>query len=151
MTKFNGGEYIGIKAVASISKMGEKHKSDFEKLMGFVRENGIELDGISHTVYHKWEPMKDQVEYTAIAPVKSIPKDLPKSFTTGIEEGFDGYSIEHIGSYHHLGNAWSAAFTRQYNKVFKADKRKHPVELYHNSPVDTAPEELRTEIIMPVK
>lgn len=144
-------QYIGVRSMTSISKMGEQHKQDFERLMGYARECDVAAAGVPHTIYHKWDPMKDSVEYTAVYPVENIPEGLPVDFITGESEGFKGYSVEHIGAYHHLGNAWSAIYSRQYGKVFKADTRKFPVELYHNSPVDTPQDQLRTEIIMPVK
>lgn len=150
-TEFPGSKYIGIRTSTDIPNMATAHKSDFEKLMGFVRENNIELSGIPYTMYQKWDPMKGLVEYTAVAPVKVIPGDLPSGFIQSESKGFKGYSIMHTGAYHHLGNAWSAAYSRQYGKVFKADKKNYPVELYYNSPIDTPQEELITEIIMPVK
>lgn len=151
ITQMPAYTYIGIHSTSSISKMGEQHKSDFEHLMEYVREHNVEAAGTPHTIYHKWDPMKDLVEYTAVYPVNQIPEGLPNSFVTGSSDSFNGYSIEHIGAYHHLGNAWSAIYSRQYGKTFRADKRKFPVELYHNSPVDTPQEELKTEIIMPLK
>lgn len=58
--------------------------------------------------------------------------------------------FEHVGSYSHLGNAWSAANQFARDKKLKQSK-VGAFELYKNDPKDTTAADLRTEIFLPLK
>jgi len=58
--------------------------------------------------------------------------------------------VDHVGSYDHLGNGWSAA--HQYARYKKLKQsRVGTFEVYRNSPDTTAADALITEIYMPLK
>ncbi len=55
-----------------------------------------------------------------------------------------------MGNYDHLGNSWSAA--NQYARYRKLKQSKvGTFEIYRNTPNDTAPAELRTDIFLPLR
>ena len=58
--------------------------------------------------------------------------------------------VEHVGSYDHLGNAWSAANQFVRYKKLKQSKLA-PFEIYRNDPREVAPADRRTEIHLPLK
>ena len=58
--------------------------------------------------------------------------------------------VEHVGSYDHLGNAWSAAHQFARCKRLR-QKKTGSFEIYRNDPKDTPPAELRTEIFLPLR
>ncbi|MGB0657152.1 MAG: GyrI-like domain-containing protein, partial [Flavobacteriaceae bacterium] len=61
------------------------------------------------------------------------------------------YSVSHKGPYRHIANAWSAAHMHLRSKQFKPLGKTPPMELYWNSPKDTAELELKSEILFPAK
>ncbi|MCB9224176.1 MAG: SRPBCC family protein [Crocinitomicaceae bacterium] len=145
INQLDGCKYIGIKRSVSMEDMGESHKADFTQLMTYAREKGL-VDGNGFTIYNKWDLTNGICDYTACVPVKEIPSDLPASFVSGERPKTKAHTVKHIGPYHHIGNAWSAQMNRQRSKRFKANKKIHPIEVYLNSPLDTPPNQLETEI-----
>lgn len=151
-TEFAGAKYIGIKTTCPMDKMGDYNKADYEKLMPYVRENHASIvAGAPFSIYHKWDIKKEEVTYTACIPVNELPSNLDKKFITGEYPKTTAYSVEHIGSYEHLGNPWTAVMMRQRGKKFKANKKVNPIEVYLNNPQETPEAELKTEILIPTK
>ena len=83
--------------------------------------------------------------------MKEIPSDLPAGFISGEIPATKAHSVKHTGPYTYVGNAWSAQYARRRAKKFKSNRRIHPMEIYLNSPMDTDPKELQSEILMPIK
>lgn len=148
--KIEGSKYIGIKTSCGVGQMGENMERDFTKLLELVGgPQGAANPPFSQ--YHKWDMVNQQAEYTACVPVNEIPADLPAGVITGEVPSTDVFTVHHHGSYRHIGNAWSAGYARQQAKKFKWNKSIDPIEVYLNSPMDTAENELQTEIHFPVK
>lgn len=150
-SSYEGCTYIGIKTNCGFDAIDKAMERDFTSLMNFIRENHSEkISGLPLTIYHKWELVKEKLSYTACVPVNEVPKDLPDGVFVGKIPGFKAFKVRHTGPYEHIGNAWSAIYSRQHSKIFKVNKRIHPIELYLNSPKDTEPINLVAEILMPV-
>jgi len=150
-TNFPGGKYIGIKTSTSMDKMGESMEKDFTKLLEHVKgshENAVA--GNPFSIYHKWDPVKKQAEYTAAIPVNS-KVDLLSGMFEGEYPATEMFTIHHTGKYEYAGNPWSAAWGRKQAKIIKANKKLHPIEEYLNSPKDTDPEKLETRVHMAIK
>lgn len=149
---FDGCQYIGISTKGKTSQIEQLMSKDFEKLMGFVYGNHKDkIAGHPFSIYHKFDPVKDKLEYTIGFPLSSIPSDLPSGMKLGEIPKFKGYSIKHTGPYHHIGNIWSTQVMHQRGKKYKVAKKPHPIEIYHNSPTDTAENDLITEVIFAAK
>jgi effector-binding domain-containing protein len=62
----------------------------------------------------------------------------------------NAFQVQHIGSYRHLGNGWSAA-----NQLVRHRKLKQrsggTFEIYRNWPGEVAESELVTDIYLPLK
>jgi predicted transcriptional regulator YdeE len=145
-------DYIGIRTECSMNDMGKKMSEDMPRLLQFVQENELEITGKPFTQYHKWAIMKNRVIYTSGIPVrKKEGITLPDGFDWGNIPETKAWAVTHIGRYHNLGNAWSAAFMYQRNKVFRVNKAIHPFEVYVNNPAETPEKELETTIYMPVR
>lgn len=150
--QFEGTKYVGIKTSCGMQDIGEKMQRDYETLMPYFKQNHSDkMNGNPFSIYHKWNPMKNLVEYTAAVPVNEVPADLPSGMITGRVPASSFHVIRHNGPYVHVGNAWSAQMMRQRGKVFKTNKHIHPMEVYFNSPKNTSPEDLVSEIWMSVK
>lgn len=94
--------------------------------------------------------VKDKVVYTAAFPVKEIPSQLTEGFISGSIPSVNVNTIAHIGSYKHLGNAWTTQYMMQRGKEFKHRKGVDPFEVYLNMPGQVPAEQLVTEIHFPV-
>lgn len=95
--------------------------------------------------------VKGQVSYTAAVPVEEIPSNLPSEFVQGEIPASKIYTLRHIGSYDHLGNAWTTMYMMHRNKEFKPLKNVHPYEMYLNMPGEVPDEKLMTDIVFAIK
>lgn len=150
-SSFDGCNYIGIKVSCSIEEMKQNMGSNYEKLMHFMADKKDLMAGAPFSIYHKWDMVKQQCIYTACVPVTKTPDNLPNGVITGSVPKTKTYAVHHLGSYRHIGNAWSAIYMRQRGKKFKMNKSIDPMEIYLSSPQDTAEKDLQTEIHFAVK
>lgn len=147
---FQGCKYIGIKTSCSMSDMGDKMMGDFGKLGELIEKERLTA-GKSFSIYHKWEMVKQQVDYTGGWEVEEIPENLPEGIFGGELPTTKVYTLRHVGAYQHLGNAWSTLYSMQRGKEFKHSKKVHPFEVYVNNPQETAEKDLITDISFAVK
>jgi len=148
---YPGSNYIGIKRATDIDVMPDKMKKDFTKLMSRAHAEDNLQPEQAFCIYHKWDMVKQTMEYTAGVPYTSEPVQSEGELFKGSIPATKVYTLEHVGPYEHLGNAWSALYMMQRNKEFKAVKNIHPFETYLNSPMDTDPKDLRTRIHFAIK
>ncbi|WP_421874833.1 SRPBCC family protein [Marinoscillum sp.] len=150
-TDYPGCTYIGITRYVSMDNMGPAMEKDFGTLMEFMADKTDIISNEPVSIYHKWEIVKGMASYTAAIPVSEVPNGLPDGVVTGSIPQTRLYKLRHIGKYDHLGNPWSAMMMMQRAKVFKQKKDIHPFESYVNSPAETAPKELITDVNFPIK
>ena len=144
-------DYIGFKVTCSFDEIGEKMANNFETLMGYFADKQDIVAGPPFSIYHKWDMGKQQCSYTSCVPVTQIPSNLPQGAISGTRPASKTYAVHHLGSYRHIGNAWSSIYARHRAKHFKPNKSIDPVEVYLNSPEDTPENDLQTEIHYAVK
>ncbi len=150
-SSYDGCNYIGYRNSCPIMSLGESMSNDFTKLERYFADHQDNVQGPPMTVYHKWDMVKGQVDYTSGFPVHEKPSDLPPDITSGSVPATKVYSLVHTGPYAHLGNAWSTLYTMQRNKEFKLNKQVDPFEVYVNSPKEVSSNELVTVINFPIK
>ena len=148
---FPATSYVGINTTTSMDGVGEAMKADFGKLESFFKEHKDLIKGTAFSIYHKFDMVNDQVNYTSALPVSSVPSGLSSDFISGEIPATKVYTLRHVGSYHHLGNAWSTLMSMQRAKEFKPKKGIHPFELYMNNPQEVPENELITDIKFAVK
>lgn len=144
-------EYIGIYTSCTMDTMGKKMSEDMPRLMEFMNEHKLDISGAPFTQYSKWDMKNNRVEYVSGVPVKSVPSNLPAGFSAGKIPATPVYTLEHIGPYQHLGNAWSTLYNMQRSKEIPVNKKIHPFETYHNNPSDVSANELITRVHFPLK
>ena len=148
---FKGGDYIGIKTTTSPKEIGPAMEKDYTKLLEYVNgEYKSQIAGNPFSIYHKWDPAKGIVEYTAAVPVTGEVKLLPGMFRSNYPAS-KVFTTHHKGFYEHIGNAWSAMYARKQNKIFKPNKKMDPIEEYLNSPKNTPAKDLETNIHFVIK
>jgi len=149
---FYATKYIGIKSQCTSSNLAQSMEKDFTQLMGFIREKaGENAHGNPFSIYHEFDVMKGKVIYSACHPITEIPAEIPENFYTGELPKMKVYTVSHTGPYRHIGNAWAAGMMHQRAKKFKPSRKQPPMEIMYNSPMNTPPNELISEILFPVK
>ena len=147
----SGGTFVGIRTHCSIKDIGSTMENDFKRLCSLVDERRIEVIGKPFSIYHKWEVVKGNTEYTVGYIVNGASADLPRDVVSGVLPDCKAYAIRHTGPYRHLGNAWAAGMFRARAKVFKQSKKIHPFEIYENDPSDVPENEVETIVHFPLK
>jgi predicted transcriptional regulator YdeE len=150
-SNYAGCNFVGIKNESTIDNIGDVMKKDFQKLNGFAKENSEIITDEFFTVYHKYDFNKNRVVYTSGVGVKASQENLSSDLFNGSLPANKVQTVRHIGPYELLGNAWSAIMAMDRAKEFTKNKKIHPVEFYRNSPTDTEPKELVSDVCMPVK
>ncbi len=150
-SEFPGCKYIGISRTTTIPQVGKAMETDFGKIWEFMGDKHNNIGGSPFSIYHKWDMVKKNVEYTSGVPVKEVPSELPNGFISGSMPNGSIYTIRHIGAYQHLGNAWSTLYSMQRNKELKPVKGRHPFESYANNPGEVDEKDLITDINFFVK
>ena len=148
---FAGFSYIGINRESTKEKMGFDMQTDFGKLKEWADDNQDNISAPPFSIYHKWDMVRGVVKYTAGIPVKSIPDSMQSGMISGSIPATQVYTLQHVGSYQNLGNAWSTLYMMQRGKEFKSVRGIHPFETYLNMPGEVPDEELMTNIHFAVK
>jgi len=115
-----------------------------------LAEHNLPTDGEMISVYHDFD-MKAQVfDYTTGFVIPESAATVQSELSHWAFPTTKALSVEHIGSYDHLGNAWSAA--NQFARYKKLKQSKAGAfEIYKNDPKEPASADLRTEIFLPLK
>ena len=150
-SQYAGCNYIYIKEKCTIDEMPISMQKNFEDLMPYAHKTEGMRPHDAICIYHKFDAVNDICEYTAGVPYDELPSDLPSHYKLGKQEATKIYTLEHVGPYTHLGNAWSTLQNMIRSKELKIVKNYHPFETYGNSPKDTHPYELISRIHFAVK
>ena len=148
---YPGCNYIAITRNCSMDEVSHVMEADFNRLMDFANTNPGFRPQDALSIYHKWNFKNKRVKYTAAVPYDQEPGNLPEGISKGKIPEIKTYTVEHVGPYQHLGNAWSTLYAMHRNKEFKPVRNIHPFETYGNNPKDTAPKDLITRIHFAVK
>lgn len=148
---YPGCKYVGIKNECTIDNLGEVMKADFEKVMEFVQANNDAVTDEWFSIYHKFDFNKNKVVYTGGVGVKSEQQNLSGGLFNGSIPATKLHTVRHIGPYELIGNGWSALMSMERAKEIAKNKKVPPMEFYRNSPADTEPKDLISDICMAVK
>ena len=144
-------KFIGIRTACTKGEMPGKMQDNFKTLWEFLADKSDLVEGNGLSIYHKWDMVKDRVEYTSGVEVKQTPGDLPQGVFAGTIPATQVHSVKHTGPYTHLGNVWSTLYSMQRAKTFKPNKKIHPFELYGNKPGEVEDNELVAEVFFATK
>jgi len=150
-SQFEGCQFIGIKSECTMDNIGEVMEADFKKLADFVKDNDEIVTCDWFSVYHKFDFNKNKVIYTSGVGIKSDPQSIPAGMTKGKLPATKVHTVRHIGPYELSGNGWSAIMAMDRAKEFAKNKKIPPMEFYRNSPMDSDPKDLISDICMAVK
>lgn len=142
--------YIGLRETCRFEDIGEIMPGHFEKLSHYLDDNDLPKDITPFAIYHFMDMYSQKIGFTSAIPVSPNVK-CPDGFECGEIPATKSIQINHTGSYPHLGNAWSAGMSYINAKKLKQQKTPMGYEYYLNDPKEIAPEELHTEIFIPLK
>jgi len=147
---------LGPMLIGSVRHVGPyaECESAWQTLLAWATENQVlrqdtAFIGICHDDPNQTSP--EQIRYDACI---TVPDGVggSEAVTLGTIPAGDYLSLTHSGSYEGLGNAWGALFEQELPACGKEfDPKKPCFEQYLNSPQQTAPEELRTRLFVPLK
>lgn len=140
----------GIRAICSIDDVGPSMKKSFSEAAAAFRKHNLPMDGEMISVYHKFDMKARTFDYTSGYAIPSSADAVPAELSEWSIPTLKAFCVDHIGSYDHLGNGWSAA-----NQIARYKKMKQcrvgTFEIYRTTPDDTPEAELKTEIYLPLK
>ena len=148
---FPGGAYVGIRTSCKTGDIGPMMEADFAKFKDWLKRSGATPKGKPFSIYHRWDLVKGDAEYTLGCAFEPVPSDLPAGFITGEIPACEAFQVEHTGPYHYLGNAWAAGMMYGRNKAFATNKKIHPFEVYETDPDEVSENEAVTLLHFPVK
>lgn len=141
---------IGTRKTCTFDDIGSSMEAAFHDASEKMSKQEIPLDGEAISIYHTMNAKERTFEYTS---GYVVPKDTvvdSNDFSVWSIPEVKALTVEHAGSYDHLGNSWSAA--NQYARYHKMKQSKDgSFEIYKNNPESTPAEELQTIIYLPLK
>ncbi|MEO1999801.1 MAG: GyrI-like domain-containing protein [Planctomycetaceae bacterium] len=141
---------VGVRKRCAIYDVGSSMETAFTELEAKLHHSGLSPDGQRMSVYHKFDMRAGTFDYTSGVVVPESAGAVPDDFSSWSIPAMRALRVDHVGSYDHLGNGWSAA--HQYARYKKLKQsRVGTFEVYRNSPDTTAADALLTEIYMPLK
>lgn len=140
----------GVRRTCRLSEIGPSMDAAFADAKQQLSQHGLPTDGQPISVYHACNLKTRMFDYSSGFVIADSAVSIPSEFSSWSIPAMKALCIEHVGSYEHLGNGWSAA-----NQIARYKKMKQSrvgtFELYKNDPKDIAPGDLRTEIYLPLK
>jgi effector-binding domain-containing protein len=140
----------GIRKTCPVSEIGPSMESAFAEANETLQRHNLPVDGPSVSVYHNLDVKRQTFDYTSGYVLPDSAGPVPEGLTACSIPAGKALCVEHVGSYEHLGNAWSAAHQYVRYKKLKLSK-VGGLGFCENDPKETPPAELRTRIVLPLK
>ena len=91
---FGPAKYVAKRTVSSMDNMATDMERDMSELMTWAEEKGGYY-GYPITMYHKWDVVNRQVEYSTGLPFKEFPGEVKAGFITLEIPAEETYTVEH--------------------------------------------------------
>jgi len=141
----------GLQAQSSVFNIEQSMEEMLVKLESEYQDQGMPKEGAMVAVYTRFKVKQGIFEYLL---GRAIPDSLLIPTHSSLKEWklpqARALHLRHIGSYKHLGNAWSIANRIADHQKLKLN-RSASFEIYTNSPVDTPEESLQTDLYLPLR
>jgi effector-binding domain-containing protein len=140
----------GVRDHCSLDDIGPSMSKTFAKAKSTLAAGDMPTDGEMICVYHCADLKQRQFDYTGGYTVPPSSDASLNGLTRYNLPAGPALHVRHIGSYHHLGNAWSGAYAIARHQKLKLAKRES-FEVYRNDPAKTPESEWITDIYIPVR
>ena len=131
-----------------MEELSEVMGGTFADLFTTFKGKEDSFSGPPFSIYHKWDLVKGVARFTCGIPFKTLPETINEGMVSESIPPTKVYTLRHIGSYKHLGNAWSTGHSQGRSKEFKVNKNIHPFEMYVNDLRDTKEKDIVTENLL---
>lgn len=144
-----GFAYTGLKSESTVQDIPLSMGRDFGRIRASLQDRAT---AVQHAVavYERADMVRNRFVYVSAVSGSDLGElDLGRDAVHGTIPSGKMLEIRHRGSYRFIGNAWSMGMA-----TIRARKWKQggaPFELYHNSPDETAEEDLLTSVCFPLK
>lgn len=143
--------YLGFANSCSFDDINTVMTKDFERLMEYVGDNNPTLNSPPFVIYNTFDLVKQHTQYIVCISTEGVDISVPEGMVAGELAHGKALKVTHSGKYEHLGNAWAAAMSYTRAKKLKPKKSPVGVEVYLNSPQNTAESELLTQVFVPLR
>ncbi len=141
---------LGVQDSCAVNDVGRSMEDAFRKARQIFEREHLSTAGPMISVYHKFDMKNQRFEYTSGFVLPESKSSSPPELTSWAIPAVQAMCVEHIGSYEHLGNAWSAA--NQIAQYRKLKQSKHGTfEIYTVAGSEVPAAETRAEIYLPLK
>lgn len=141
---------LGVRDKCRVADVGASMEAAFNKAAKLFQQHNLPTTGGMISVYTCFDMKAGMFDYISGYVVPDSVQCQSSELARWSLPAGQAFSVEHIGSYNHLGNAWSAA-----NQIARYKKLKQSrigtFELYKTTPPETPDAELRTEIYLPLR
>jgi len=145
-----GFHYLGVRKSTSLEDMSTEMSKVFGQILAWVSSSELEKPKHYVTFYHKYDIVKKRCDFTVALVYAEKPKNTKKLIAGEIPDHKVVQAV-HTGSYDHLGNAWSTVMAEQRCEKLKLNKKIPWYERYLNNPEEKEPEEIKTEVNVPIR
>jgi len=141
---------LGVRGSCSASEVGESMEGAFKQASELFERYNLPTDGGMISVYTRFGMKAGTFDYISGYLIPDSVETPSGELSRWSLPAGQAFRVEHVGSYAHLGNAWSIA-----NQIARYKKLKQSrlgtFELYKTTPPETPDAELRTEIYLPLR
>ena len=140
---------VGVRRACPLRSIGNEMKTAIDDVSRTLAAAGRSPAGPLIAAYHDFNVGRQTVDFTVGYSIDGS-SPVPEGLSEWSAPASSAFHVEHVGSYDHLGNGWSVAQQHVRYKRLKSSKVA-PYEVYRNTPDDTRPADLRTDIYIPLR
>ncbi len=141
----------GIANRCPVAEIGPSMERTFSEARRELAREGLPTDGSMISVYTKLRMSDGVFEYLGgfTLPENAVVERSSKLKEWSLAES-RAFHVEHLGSYRHLGNAWSVANALTRHRKLK-QQRCGAFEIYRNDPKQVPENQWKTDIYLPLR
>jgi predicted transcriptional regulator YdeE len=140
---------VGKKEQTSIDQLGPAMNNIFDKIMKDIETRKLPIPNGFISLYHNFDLIKSKTEFSCGVFYNQKP-ELNSEYEILEIEKHDSLKMDLKGTYTHLPTAWSKIWCHQRGNKIDLNKKIPFYEIYLNSPKMVAPEDVHTELRLPI-
>lgn len=141
---------IGVRRSASMDDLGPVMESAIAEACEKLSVANVQHNGEVMAAYHDLDFKTRVFDFSTGFVVSDSTPDVPGLSTWSCPQ-VQAMTLDHIGRYENLGNAWSSGYQQIRFRKLKQNRRMATFERYANSPENTQPDDLLTHLYLPLK
>lgn len=140
--------YVGHRAISDMSSISNTLENSFA--LAKQGSANLVVAGTPFCIYHKVDMKNQTFDFTAAIPTDQLAT-VASPLSASTRPACRALKTVHVGDYAHLGNAWALLMGEARHRKLKTHRSQAPFEVYLNDPNETAPDELITELYLPLR